>query len=302
MSKVTMNYYNSTDSLSLYMRQLNAYPILEREEEILLARDWCERGDQKAADRLIHCHLRLVCRIARSFGGYGLPLSDLIAEGNIGLIEAVRRFDPTLGFRLSTYAMWWIRAAMTEYILSSWSIVKTGTVAARKKLFFGLRSLKNRLQIFHHGELSKEQAELIAKEMSVPVKEVIAMNRRLSGGDVSLNAPIKSDDATEFIDLLPDNDSNLEENYIRNSERSYRNTLLHSALETLPDRERNILVCRRLRDKAITLEHLAKSYGISRERVRQIEANAMRKVRKAIISRHWVQRSRIRDALSPSIH
>ncbi len=296
--------YRAKKPVDGYTGSSDNFPMLNREEEGRLARSWRDNGDLDAAHTLINSHLLLVCKIARSFDGYGLPSSDLIAEGNVGLIEAVKRFDPERGFRLSTYAMWWIRAAITEYVLSSWSIVKTGTVAARKKLFFGLRSLKNKMQIFHHGELSQKQAEAIAEKMDVPVNEVMSMNRRLSGSDVSLNAPVKSEEATEFIDMLPDEKSDLEDNYIRESEKNYRSGLLQSALESLPERERKILVSRRLCEKAITLEELAKSYNISRERVRQIEANAMRKIRKAILSRHWVRRNQAENigAASLSLH
>ena len=268
--------------LSQYFQQVFKFPVLKAEEEYMLAKRWKEHGDVEAAHELVTSHLRLVAKIAMSYRGYGLPVADLVSEGNIGLMKAVRKFEPERGFRLSTYAMWWIRAAITEYILKSWSLVKLGTVAAQKKMFFSLRKLKGRLKIMDNGELSPDQAALLAKELNVSESDVIGMNRRLAARDLSLNAPVAEDNGTEFQDTLVDETPSPETLLADGEELNYRKGLLRDAMQVLPARERHILTERRLKDDPVNLEELGKTYGISRERVRQLEVRALEKVTNAI--------------------
>jgi len=269
--------------LSRYFREVWSFPILAKEEEQMLAVRWRDEGDTDAAHKLVTSHLRLVAKIASKYKGYGLPIADLVSEGNIGLMKAVKKFDPDLGFRLSTYAMWWIKAAITEYILKSWSMVKLGTVASQKKLFFSLRNLKARLNILDSGELTPEQAIELSQAMNVPADEIVQMNRRLSTRDLSLNAPLSNDeDGVDFQDLLVDNQANPEREFAEAEEFRHHSAILKDALKTLPDRERRILVERRLSEEPMTLEQLGGEFGISRERVRQLEVRAFDKVQKVV--------------------
>ena len=269
--------------LRKYLRDIQAFPMLEQQEEVALAKRWREHDDTESAHKLVTSHLRLVAKIARGYRGYGLPLADLISEGNVGLMRAVKGFDPERGFRLATYAMWWIRAAITEYVLRSWSIVKIGTVAAQKKLFFGLRKIKDRLKIIDAGELSPEQTARIAEAMDVPEEDVTIMNRRFLAGDASLNVPLTGEDATEHLDLLVDDREDQETLLQKSEEGQLHRRMLNRALATLKDRERHIITERRLKEEPSTLESLAKIYGISRERVRQIEVRAFEKLREAML-------------------
>lgn len=271
------------NGLSRYFREIWKFPILERDEEYMLAKSWQDNGDVKAAHRLVTSHLRLVAKMAMKYRGYGLPISDLVSEGNIGLMKAVKKFEPEKGFRLSTYAMWWIRAAITEHILKSWSLVKMGTVAAQKKLFFSLRRIKGQLDIVDNGELNPEQALQLAEALNVPKDELIEMNRRMASRDASLNAKVsQADDAMEFQDTLVAGGLSPEQLAINGQEMTYRRSLLQQALTELPERDRRIFVQRRLTESPPTLEDLGKEFGISRERVRQLEARAFTKVQKAI--------------------
>ena len=284
MTALTLPVVPLEGGLSQYFREVWRFPVLEVEEEYMLAQRWRERGDMDAAHELVTSQLRLVAKIAMGYRGYGLPLADLVSEGNIGLMKAVKKFEPERGFRLSTYAMWWIRAAITEYVLRSWSMVKMGTVAAQKKLFFSLRKVKGRLNILDNGELAPEQAARLAKVLDVSESEVIDMNRRLVGHDVSLNAPLSGDEGVEFQDTLVDNKPSPESQAADGEELTHRRALLKRALSVLPARERHILTERRLNDDPVTLEHLGQIYGISRERVRQLEVRAFEKVQKAIMA------------------
>lgn len=279
-------------NLARYMQDIRRYPILSQEEEEALAYAWRDLGDQNAAHKLVQSHLRLVAKIAMSYRGYGLPVADLISEGNMGMMQAVRRFDPERGFRLSTYAMWWIRAAIQEYVLHSWSLVKIGTTASQKKLFFNLRRLKGQLQAIDDGDLHPEQVTLIATVLGVPEQSVIQMNRRLSSPDNSLNAPIRmdGDGDGEWQDWLVDESESQEEELAEREEFSERKSLLAVALDTLSDRERYILSERRLRDDPATLEYLAQRYAISRERVRQIEVRAFEKLQNCMKTQIAAQR------------
>lgn len=257
--------------------------MLEKEEEQMLAIRWRDKNDTKAAHKLVTSHLRLVAKMAMKYRGYGLPVADLVSEGNIGLMKAVKKFNPDLGFRLSTYAMWWIKAGITEYILKSWSLVKLGTVASQKKLFFSLRSLKGRLNILDNGDLTPEQAQQLSDAMNVSSKEITNMNQRLSTRDLSLNAPLSQDEeGAEFQDSLVDNGPSPESLVANAEELGHHSAILREAMESLPERERNILSERRLKDDPVTLEELGKEYGISRERVRQLEVRAFEKVQKAV--------------------
>ncbi len=269
--------------LRKYLRDIQAFPMLEQQEEVALAKRWREHDDTESAHKLVTSHLRLVAKIARGYRGYGLPLADLISEGNVGLMRAVKGFDPERGLRLATYAMWWIRAAITEYVLRSWSIVKIGTVAAQKKLFFGLRKIKDRLKIIDAGELSPEQTARIAEAMDVPEEDVTIMNRRFLAGDASLNVPLTGEDATEHLDLLVDDREDQETLLQKSEEGQLHRRMLNRALATLKDRERHIITERRLKEEPSTLESLAKIYSISRERVRQIEVRAFEKLREAML-------------------
>lgn len=249
----------------------------------MLAQRWRGHGDTEAAHKLVTSHLRLVCKIATGYRGYGLPLADLISEGNIGLMKAVKKFEPERGFRLSTYAMWWIRAAITEFVLRSWSMVKMGTVAAQKKLFFSLRKVKSQLKIMDNGELTPEQTKQLSVAMNVSEDEVVGMNRRLASRDVSLNAPVSDEETMEFQDTLVDDTPSPEAIFAASEELEERRAFLKNALETLSDRERHIFVERQLNEDPQTLEALGKHYGISRERIRQLEARAMEKVKAAVM-------------------
>lgn len=269
--------------LSRYFREIWSFPILEKEEEQMLAIRWRDKEDTKAAHKLVTSHLRLVAKIAMKYRGYGLPVADLVSEGNIGLMKAVKKFDPDLGFRLSTYAMWWIKAAITEYILKSWSMVKLGTVASQKKLFFSLRSLKGKLNILDSGELTPEQANQLSEATNVPSGEIINMNRRLSTRDLSLNAPLSIDEeGAEFQDTLVDNRPTPETQVANAEELGHHSAILREAMKSLPERERKILTERRLKEDPVTLEKLGKEFGISRERVRQLEVRAFEKVQQAV--------------------
>ncbi|MBB2201316.1 RNA polymerase sigma factor RpoH [Gluconacetobacter tumulisoli] len=269
-------------NLSRYLQDIRKFPMLSPEEEQRLSRSWKDKGDTNAAHALVTSHLRLVAKIAMGYRGYGLPLGELISEGNIGMMQAVRRFDPDRGFRLATYAMWWIRAAIQEYILHSWSLVKMGTTAAQKKLFFNLRRLKGQMQAIDDGDLQPEQVNKIAASLGVPEQDVINMNRRLSAPDHSLNAPLRADSEGEWQDWLVDEHDNQEQTLADSEEFSGRKALLDNALKTLNDRERHILTERRLKDEPATLEELSHTYNISRERVRQIEVRAFEKVQAAM--------------------
>src|SRR6202163_455878 len=268
--------------LTRYLEEIRRFPMLEPQEEFMLAKRWREHGDLQAAHKLVTSHLRLVAKIAMGYRGYGLPLADLIAEGKVGMMQAVKRFDPDRGFRLSTYAMWWIRAAIQEYILHSWSLVKMGTTAAQKKLFFNLRKLKGQLQAVEDGDLSPENLRKIATELDVPEADVISMNRRLASPDHSLNAPLRSDSEGEWQDWLVDETDSQETKLGERQELGLRRDLLEKALTHLNERERHILGERRLKEAPTTLEDLSQQYGISRERVRQIEVRAFEKLQKAI--------------------
>src|SRR5487761_258024 len=270
-------------NLARYLEEIRRFPMLEPEEEYMLAKSWREHGDKDAAHKLVTSHLRLVAKIAMGYRGYGLPLSELISEGNVGMMQAVKRFDPDRGFRLATYAMWWIRAAIQEYVLHSWSLVKMGTTAAQKKLFFNLRKIKGQLQAIDEGDLSPENVKRIAKELAVPESDVVSMNRRLSAPDNSLSAPLRADgDGGEWQDWLVDEGPTQETRFGDRQELGLRRDLLRNAMTHLTARERDILVERRLKDEPATLEDLSQKYGISRERVRQIEVRAFEKLQKAI--------------------
>jgi RNA polymerase sigma-32 factor len=258
--------------------------MLAPEEEYALAKRWQDAGDLEAAHKLVTSHLRLVAKIAMGYRGYGLPVGELISEGNVGMMQAVKRFDPERGFRLATYAMWWIRAAIQEYILHSWSLVKMGTTAAQKKLFFNLRRLKGEMQAIEDGDLKPEQVAKIAKDLDVPEQDVIQMNRRLASADHSLNAPVRIDGEGEWQDWLVDESDNQETELAEREDMGQRKALLANALGTLNERERHILIERRLKDEPTTLEDLSHQYGISRERVRQIEVRAFEKLQRAMKS------------------
>ena len=270
--------------LSRYLREIRRFPILTKEEEFQLAKDWLDHGDVDSAHKLVTSHLRLVAKIAMGYRGYGLPVSELISEGNIGMMQAVKRFDPDRGFRLATYAMWWIRAAIQEYILHSWSLVKIGTTAAQKKLFFNLRKLKRQLRAIDEGDLPPETVATIADRLNVPEHEVINMNRRLAAPDHSLNAPLRADgeNDAEWQDWLEDPTPNQEVEITEADELSHQRRMLESAMSELNERERHIFTQRRLIEEPMTLEELSQIYKISRERVRQIEARAFEKVEHSI--------------------
>lgn len=284
MTTRTLPSVATETGLARYFKEAWSYPVLEAKEERALAEKWRDEGDVDAAHALVTSHLRLVVKIAMGYRGYGLPVADLVSEGNIGLMKAVKKFEPERGFRLSTYAMWWIKAAITEYVLRSWSMVKMGTVAAQKKLFFSLRRHKQRLGIQDSGELNPDQAKLLSDELDVNADEIINMNRRLASKDLSLNAPVGQDEGStvEFQDQLEDEGASPEDVAAAGEERLMHNQLLHRAIAQLDDRERHIFRERRLKDDPITLEELGQQYGISRERVRQLEVRAFDKVQKAM--------------------
>ncbi len=269
-------------NLARYLQDIRKFPILEAQQEYMLAKSWREHGDADAAHQLVTSHLRLVAKIAMGYRGYGLPMGELISEGNVGMMQAVKRFEPDRGFRLATYAMWWIKAAIQEYILHSWSLVKIGTTAAQKKLFFNLRRIKGEIQALEEGDLVPENVKEIATRLNVSETEVISMNRRMAAPDNSLNAPLRADSEGEWQDWLVDDSDSQETRLADTEEFEKRRDLLHGALETLNERERHILVERRLSEDPMTLEQLSQEFGISRERVRQIEVRAFEKLQKSI--------------------
>ena len=270
--------------LSRYLDDIRKFPMLEPGEEFMLAKRWQQHEDKVAAEKLVTSHLRLVAKIAMGYRGYGLPIGEVVSEGNVGLMQAVKRFEPDKGFRLATYAMWWIRASIQEYILRSWSLVKMGTTAAQKKLFFNLRRTKSQLQALEEGDLKPEHVKKIATKLGVTEEEVISMNRRL-GGDASLNAPVRADSETgEWQDWLVDETPSQEERLVENDEMSRRKSYLSNAMAVLNERERQVFEARRLREEPVTLEELSAEFGVSRERIRQIEVRAFEKVQKAVQS------------------
>jgi RNA polymerase sigma-32 factor len=272
--------------LTRYLEEIRQFPMLEPQQEYMLAKSWREHGDRDAAHQLVTSHLRLVARIAMGYRGYGLPVGEVISEGNVGLMQAVKRFDPDKGFRLATYAMWWIRAAIQEYILRSWSLVKMGTTAAQKKLFFNLRRMKNQLDAFEEGDLKPHDVAKIATDLGVTEEEVVSMNRRMGmGGDTSLNVSLKGDEGGEaqWQDFLVDHGPLQDEQVAEAQESQVRHDLLIAAMESLNDREKHILMERRLADEPKTLEELSQVYGVSRERIRQIEVRAFEKLQAALL-------------------
>src|SRR5258708_3249352 len=282
MATTTIPALTNEGSLARYLQDIRKFPLLEPEEEYMLAKRWREHEDSHAAHKLVTSHLRLVAKIAMGYRGYGLPLSELISEGNVGMMQAVKRFDPDRGFRLATYAMWWIRASIQEYILHSWSLVKMGTTAAQKKLFFNLRKVKNQMQAMEEGDLSPEHVKKIAQDLSVPAADVVNMNRRLASQEHSLNAPLRVEGEGEWQDWLVDDTESQEIKLAEAQELERPQHLLQRALKSLNPRERDILVERRLRDEPTTLEDLSQKYSVSRERVRQIEVRAFEKLQTAM--------------------
>jgi RNA polymerase sigma-32 factor len=283
MAQSALPSLSGDGGLTRYLDEIRRFPMLEPQEEYMLAKSWREHGDRDAAHRLVTSHLRLVAKIAMGYRGYGLPIGEVISEGNVGLMQAVKRFEPDKGFRLATYAMWWIRAAIQEYILRSWSLVKMGTTANQKKLFFNLRKAKSQISALDEGDLRPEQVKTIATRLGVTEDEVVSMNRRLSG-DSSLNAPVRAAEADsgEWQDWLVDESDNQEERLAESEELDNRRSALSQALTVLNDRERRIFQARRLADDPLTLEALSDEFGVSRERVRQIEVRAFEKVQKAV--------------------
>ena len=282
MSNITLPSISSQGSLTKYLQEIRKFPMLKLEEEYTLAKSWQDKKDINAAHKLVTSHLRLVAKIALKYRGYGLPIPDLISEGNIGLMQAVKRFDPDKGFRLATYAMWWIKAAIQEYILHSWSLVKIGTTAAQKKLFFNLRKIKNELKLIHDGNLKPEEIKKISEKLDVDEKEVVDMNNRMAGPDHSLNAPLNKDSSSEWQDWLVDAGTSQEELLEESQEYKFRKAILINALSILNEREKSIFQARRLHEKQQTLDELSKKFNISRERVRQIEVRAFEKVQSFI--------------------
>jgi len=282
MAANTLAVMSPEGGLSRYLSEIRKFPMLAKDEEFMLAKRWQEHADQDAAEKLVTSHLRLVARIAMGYRGYGLPIGEVISEGNVGLMQAVKRFDPDKGFRLATYAMWWIRASIQEYILRSWSLVKMGTTAAQKKLFFNLRRAKSQLQALDEGDLRPDQVKKIAHRFGVTEGDVVSMNRRLAG-DASLNAPVRADsEAGEWQDWLVDDAPSQEDTLAETQELNQRKGYLSNALSSLNDRERRIFEARRLADSPATLEDLSSEFGVSRERIRQIEVRAFEKVQKAV--------------------
>ncbi len=283
MAASALSVMSPDGGLSRYLSEIRKFPMLAKDEEFMLAKRWQEHEDPEAAHRLVTSHLRLVAKIAMGYRGYGLPIGEVISEGNVGLMQAVKKFDPDKGFRLATYAMWWIRASIQEYILRSWSLVKMGTTAAQKKLFFNLRKAKSEISALQEGDLHPDQVSTIATKLGVLNEEVISMNRRLSGGDASLNSPMRADSESEWQDWLVDDKTPSQETVVADSqEKSIRMSLLGEAMTELSERERHILTERRLKDDPTTLEDLASQYGVSRERVRQIEVRAFEKLQKSM--------------------
>ena len=285
----TKNYMNnlptpSVGGLSIYLTQIKKFPMLDAEEEYMLAKNWRENGNLQSAHKLVTSHLRLVAKIAMGYRGYGLPVNELISEGNLGLMQAVKKFDPEKGFRLATYAMWWIKAAIQEYVLRSWSLVKMGTTTAQKKLFFNLKKIKNQIAARQDGDLRDDQVKEISKRLDVDSHEVINMNRRMMGQEKSLNDPIKNGESDEWQDWLVD--ESLDQELIISQKQEYddKKELLNNAMKILNDREKEIITARRLSEKPNTLEELSKKYKISRERIRQIETRAFEKLQKSMIN------------------
>jgi RNA polymerase sigma-32 factor len=272
----------SESGLSRYLNEIRKFPLLSAQEEYMLAKRWKEHADSEAAHRMVTSHLRLVAKIAMGYRGYGLPISEIVSEGNVGLMQAVKRFEPDKGFRLATYAMWWIRAAIQEYVLRSWSMVKLGTTAAQKKLFFNLRKAKSNIGAIEDGDLSSAHTAKLADQLGVSEREVTDMNRRLSGPDSSLNAPLRSESESEWQDWLADNTMDQETRMAETEEMNARHALLTDAMGTLTAREQDIIQARRLQDEPSTLEELSRKYGISRERVRQIEVRAFEKLQQGM--------------------
>ena len=270
--------------LSLYLSQIKKFPILDAEEEYMLAKNWRERGNLKSAHKLVTSHLRLVAKIAMGYRGYGLPMAEIISEGNVGLMQAVKKFNPEKGFRLATYAMWWIKASIQEYVLRSWSLVKMGTTAAQKKLFFNLKKLKQQIAPREEGDLKKEQVDIISDKLNVKPEEVISMNRRMMSQEKSLNDPIKSDEKSEWQDWIVDQGLDQELHISQKQELDEKKTLLHESIKILNDRERKIIEERKLSENPKTLDELSKKYKISRERIRQIETRAFEKLQKAMLN------------------
>ena len=270
--------------LSKYLTQIKKFPMLSAEEEYMLAKSWRDRGDLKSAQKLVTSHLRLVAKIAMGYRGYGLPVSEMVSEGNIGLMQAVKKFEPEKGFRLATYAMWWIKASIQEYVLRSWSLVKMGTTTAQKKLFFNLKKLKNQLSANNEGDLKPQHVDEISKRLNVKKEEVISMNRRLHGKEKSLNDPVKDDSGTEWQDWIVDNKLDQELKLSQDQELNERKNLMKSSMDILNTREKEILTARKLSENAATLEVLSKKYKVSRERIRQIETKAFEKLQKAMLN------------------
>jgi RNA polymerase sigma-32 factor len=281
MATATMPVLSAEGGLSRYLDEIRKFPMLEPNEEYMLAKRWREHGDRDAAHRLVTSHLRLVAKIAMGYRGYGLPIGEVVSEGNVGLMQAVKRFEPEKGFRLATYAMWWIKASIQEYILRSWSLVKMGTTANQKKLFFNLRKAKAKIDALGEGDLKPDQVKTIATRLGVTEKDVVDMNRRL-GGDASLNTPMREDGEGEWQDWLVDEETGQENRFIESEESGNRLSALRDALDVLNPRERRIFEARRLLDEPITLEELSEEFGVSRERVRQIEVRAFEKVQEAV--------------------
>jgi RNA polymerase sigma-32 factor len=281
MAQTALPSISSEGGLTRYLQQIRQFPMLQPDEEFMLAKRWKEHGDREAAHKLVTSHLRLVAKIAMGYRGYGLPISEVISEGNVGLMQAVKRFEPDKGFRLATYAMWWIKASIQEFILRSWSLVKMGTTASQKKLFFNLRKVKGQIQALEEGDLRPDQVKEIARRLGVPEEDVISMNRRLTG-DASLNAPVRAESEGEWQDWLVDDTSDQESVLAESEEAKLRMELLGEAMGKLTDRERRVFEARRLKEEPATLEELSQEFGVSRERIRQIEVRAFEKVQKAV--------------------
>ena len=283
-SSMSLSILSPDNNLGRYLDQIKKFPMLAAEDEYNLAKDWLDKNNTKSAHKLVTSHLRLVAKIAMGYRGYGLPVADLIAEGNIGMMHAVKKFDPEKGFRLATYAMWWIKAAIQEFVLRSWSQVKIGTTASQKKLFFNLRKIKSKINALEDGDLSPKQVNHIAKTLDVPEDDVISMNRRMLGGDHSLNAQMNKNDGeeTEWQDLLTDDSENQETLFAKHQEKTIRNKLMIDALNLLKIKEKDIIIKRRLTDDPKTLEELSQEYKVSRERIRQIETRAFEKLQEVM--------------------
>ncbi|MCC3305454.1 RNA polymerase sigma factor RpoH [Sneathiella sp. HT1-7] len=290
MSTSTLPVLTPEGGLSRYLQEIRKFPMLEPSEEYMLAKAWKDHEDTEAAHKMVTSHLRLVAKIAMGYRGYGLPIAELISEGNVGMMQAVKRFEPEKGFRLSTYAMWWIRAAIQEYILRTWSLVKMGTTAAQKKLFFNLRKIKGQIEAIDEGDMTSEQVKTISTKLGVTEDEVINMNRRLTAPDHSLNAPMRAESEGEWMDWLEDETPNQETVYAESEELKSRRAMLAKAMEVLNERERHILTERRLSEEPKTLEDLSQEYNISRERVRQIEVRAFEKLQRAMKSKVMEER------------